>query len=499
MKKQTKEVPLHQNATIRRYEKKIRKTHRVANLTEQNLKQQQTSLLHFKRELSRLTTKLQEMADKGDEHAIKRVKNIHVKLQQIEKIIPYIGKYIMVNRQAEIQTVAILKESCAVEVQRMKMKGDVPNLHKLDEQSPNSAELHDSASNITTLPKLNTHLETHFEEAEIGSTPGTEPPTPQITTESPSQSLESSLQMHPSSELETLPSVSMRTTLLEKPQKVSDPPYANLTAIHTEVLQIQSQMNANDNQDEILSGEVESPYATLKNVGSVEANSSKSQEVCCGEMKKSVSPTSPPKSPSSNYAELDFARMQSKTSTPPSSRLNYVQVEFDPNKERKSKGGSASSQARVTEAILADSLDEGRSILEKTLTPENAAEVAKTPPVSPVKSVSKSRTSAMQDAIKLFEPTNSSTPVKSPSTTKPCPPPVKRKPRQQSSSTSPSHSSRQSINSDSEKGAEDQLECTPSSLNPDCSDHTADAQSVTAGTMSVMERIKVQCTFRCVS
>lgn len=466
----------------------------MANLTEQNLKQQQTSLLHFKRELSHLTSKLQEMADKGDEHAMKRLKNLHIKLQQIEKIIPYIGKYIMVNRQAEIQTVAILKESCAVEIQRLKMKGNGAVPQRSGGLSPNAAELHDSTPNTSTHPKLNTHLETHFEETETSSTAGTEPPTPQVATESPSQVLQSSMQMQPSLEVETLPSVSVHTALLDKPQKMQpDPPYANLTAIQTEVVQIQDQMSTSTDRNENQGENVESPYASVR---PVDTNSSKNQEVCYTEVKKSVSPISPPKSPSSNYAELDFGRMQQKTSTPPSSRLNYIQVEFDPNKGRKFKEGPSSSQARDTEATLADSVDEGKSLLEKTLTPENATEISETCPVSPAKSPSKSRMSAMQDAIKLFEPSNSSTPIKSQSTTKPGPPPVKRKPKQQSSSAtlpsistlSPSHSSRQYINSDSEKGAEDMLQCNP---NPDSVDHTADAQSVTAGTMSVMERIKV--------
>ena len=65
---------LQQSAILRRYEKKIKKTRRVADLTEQNLKHQQTSLLHFKRELSQLTAKLEEMATKNDAQAQKRLK-----------------------------------------------------------------------------------------------------------------------------------------------------------------------------------------------------------------------------------------------------------------------------------------------------------------------------------------------------------------------------------------------------------------------------------------
>lgn len=109
----------YQDLIIRRYEKRIRKTRRVANQTEQKLKKQQASLLHFKKELSRHVVKLQELSNSGDPHAIKRLKSIRTKLLQLDKIVPYLGKYISVNRQAEMQTVAVLKESCNVELQKL--------------------------------------------------------------------------------------------------------------------------------------------------------------------------------------------------------------------------------------------------------------------------------------------------------------------------------------------------------------------------------------------
>ena len=108
-----------QDATIRRYEKRIRKTRKVANQTEERLKLQQTALLHFKKELSKHIVKLVELANGGDPQATKRLKNIRVKLQQLDKIVPYLGKYIAVNRQAEMQTVAVLKESCTMELRKM--------------------------------------------------------------------------------------------------------------------------------------------------------------------------------------------------------------------------------------------------------------------------------------------------------------------------------------------------------------------------------------------
>lgn len=118
----TKQIELLQNyhdLIIRRYEKRIRKTHRVANQTEQKLKKQQASLLHFKKELSRHVVKLQELSHSGDPHAAKRLKSIRTKLIQLDKIVPYLGKYISVNRQAEMQTIAVLKESCTVELQKL--------------------------------------------------------------------------------------------------------------------------------------------------------------------------------------------------------------------------------------------------------------------------------------------------------------------------------------------------------------------------------------------
>lgn len=114
-----------QDAIIHRYEKRIRKTHKVANQTEQKLKKQQASLLHFKKELSRHVVRLQELSDSGNPHALKRLKNIRTKIVQIDKIVPYLGKYVLVNRKAEMQTVAVLKESCTMELQKFSQSSPV--------------------------------------------------------------------------------------------------------------------------------------------------------------------------------------------------------------------------------------------------------------------------------------------------------------------------------------------------------------------------------------
>ena len=107
-----------QKSIIHKYEKKIRKTQRVANQTELKLKKQQASLLHFKKELSKHLSKLDELSTTGNERAKKRLKSVHMKIAQIDKIVPYLEKYVAVNRQAEIQTISVLKESCTMELRQ---------------------------------------------------------------------------------------------------------------------------------------------------------------------------------------------------------------------------------------------------------------------------------------------------------------------------------------------------------------------------------------------
>ena len=63
--------------------------------------------------------KLQELADSGETNAQRRLTDVRKKLQQVDKIVPYLSKYISVNRQAELQTVAVLKESCTMDIQKM--------------------------------------------------------------------------------------------------------------------------------------------------------------------------------------------------------------------------------------------------------------------------------------------------------------------------------------------------------------------------------------------
>ena len=558
---------LQQKAVVHRYEKKIRKTHRVATLTEQNLKLQQNSLLHFKGELSRLTVKLQQMASTGDGHAEKRLKQVRIKLQQIEKIIPYIGKYIMVNRQAEIQTVAILKETCTVDLHRLKHNKEgnlAPALtQRLSETSISSLESYES---FCKTPEA--QLETHFEEVE--SLPATEPPTPiavsaqsideifslpatigQTTTQfsaSPAQNLvvtsstkQCSLEYPQNvSETSTITTAKMtqsvsQPAILQPSDKynlMAEPPYANLAVIRAEVEQLKNSMNQNSVTDVNPSLKEESPYATLSSVRSpnIQPGTTNEEEIHYAEVKTTtVSRTASVKSPSSNYAELDFTKIHHQAApTSPNSRLNYVKLDFDSTKQKPvmiesptpvvSNPTSASNSTLVKSenetSTCNESVDGSGSILEVTLIPESAVENIKTPPVSPIKTEAVSnpstkstaaKSSALREAAKLFEIPSSSTPIKMPHSSRSMPPPVKKKPsgKQQSAQSlskmssspeltpSPTHSSNQNHGSECDNNNNKD---TTESVKRMSGEHTLDAHSVTAGTMSVMERIKVNCT-----
>ena len=497
-------LPQH---VIRRYEKKVRKTHRVANVTEQNLKRQQASLMHFKRELSQTTGKLQELADKGDEHAIKRLKSVRVKLQQIDKILPYIGKYIMVNRQAEIQTVAILKESCTVNLQRL--KGGATGQLNVARESREP----ESKRSSTHKP-----LETHAEEAECTST--VEPTlttsvTPSAQTEDsvssalPPSKTESSFPI--AEPVEPAPPAPQSSPQLDEhelsPEIPHDSPYANLESVQAEMQKIHKQEEEEAKQPD----RIESPYATLASVRPREAEGSKnSDEVQYAEIVKVMSPPalSPSPAPKSPYAELDFSRMQQQqqqpppspqpqrlTPTSPRSRLNYVEVSFNSGKSKATIANETDSKPEDMDATLVAGEKEEREsfALDHTLTVTEQAEMLASRS-SHSSASPKSRAAAMQEAIKLFEPSHSSTPTKPLSSKPGPPPPVKKKPKQSASSANRSSLPQESYPSPSHSTSEQTDEKHTEHISEPEALHVHDSnesQSVATGTMSVLERIKV--------
>ena len=513
---------------IRKYEKKIRKTHRVANVTEQNLKRQQASLMHFKKELSLTMGKLQELADKGDEHAIKRLKSIRVKLQQIDKILPYIGKYIMVNRQAEIQTVAILKESCTVDMQRMKGGGGGGGA-----QAHTPAEVESERLLVPHKP-----LETHVEEAE-SSSPAEHnlPPTEALTSPAlPPGEQPGGPEVSPHTAgvepTEPAPPPPLSSPELEEEQQHISPsqplsprdsPYAKLESMQAEVERIHKQVEGREAENSSPAIR-ESPYATLASVRPADpaGKSAGNDEVQYAEIVKVISPAllSPPSAPKSPYAELDFSRMQQQeqqtqqqqqqqqqhrlTPTSPRSRLNYVEVSFNSSKSKGTIIDDTDSKSHDNDTTLVaagerDNTKEN-SVLDETLTHPDQGRGPLMNTFSPSHSspASKSRAAALQDAIKLFEPAHSSTPTKAPSS-KPGPPLVKKKPKQGSTSSSnrsslhqestPSPSHTAAIAAENSGNTRDtELSSEDGSLLPSASSET---QSVATGSMSVLERIKV--------
>ena len=115
------------------------------------MKQHQEALIHFKKELSRHLTKLQQLANEGNPPAAKRVKEVRTKLLQVNKILPYLNKYIAVNRQAELQTVAVLKERCNVELLELQKGGSRPSSAKKSASSPSKTQA-SSGSSVSVTP-----------------------------------------------------------------------------------------------------------------------------------------------------------------------------------------------------------------------------------------------------------------------------------------------------------------------------------------------------------
>ena len=324
MTKTTEGPPLNQDGIIKRYEKRIRKTCKVANQTEERLKMQQTALLHFKIELSRHVLKLQEMA--SDPEAQKRLKEIRHKLQQVDKIVPYLGKYIAVNRQAEMQTVAILKETCTMELQKMSRSPSKETF-----RSPKTTT--STATTSKTASKKSTELlkDQHSHSIVDGS---------------------------PGSELNVL----REESIPEEQEEVDEEP----TSLSTSQL-VSSQSAEPLAQKEVAASvvpaavyEQENPYASLSDLKKPNSN---------GEV---------PTKPKSNYAQLDFSQFPAVgVLRPPSVRYAEVQIgPFGRGKiveESLVPGPSNLTKSSLVAELPANRSGEDLSLLQDTtLTPENA-------------------------------------------------------------------------------------------------------------------------------
>lgn len=101
------------------FEKRIKKTRKVAQQTEESLKKQREQITNLKEKFIEHIEKLKIAAPNESGTSQKKMKDMEVKLTQIGKILPYLEKYMQANRQAELQTLAILKEGCTVKLQQL--------------------------------------------------------------------------------------------------------------------------------------------------------------------------------------------------------------------------------------------------------------------------------------------------------------------------------------------------------------------------------------------
>ena len=73
-------------------------------------------------------------------------------MKQVTKVLPYLAKYVTVNKQAEIQTVAILKESCNVQLQKLEKK-----LQAVDDSAPALSKMAVSGRGWESVDSSATH------------------------------------------------------------------------------------------------------------------------------------------------------------------------------------------------------------------------------------------------------------------------------------------------------------------------------------------------------
>ena len=464
-----------QDAIIRRYEKRIRKTRKVASQTEQKLKRQQAAMLHVKRELSRHTTKLQELASKGDAHAQRKLKEVKLKLQQVDKIVPYLGKYVAVNRQAELQTVAILKESCTVDVQ--KLKGSVKSRQ---ETAAETQEVSSSSANDTSTPNQDDTSESTV-----------------TVTSHPIQNGKSDPDSHTASSQ-------------DKQQAISEGNSQDVESTAKPV--ITDKLMSKNLHDTATPGgtyETESPYAPLSAVrpaALVSSNGGPSRDYARLDFSL-VTTASAVRSPSVNYAQVNIDSLtgapvivdSSKTIKPQSSASDVSSAVANKKHHLPVKNSEHTDSALNSPPSEAAPCEHQE--LEDTLTPENATSCgfSRTPPLSPIRSQpGENNTSSTE----LHSASPVVTAVKQLQSPKRAPPVVAKKPSVRQStpsraSASPSHSSQLAgVHNMTEQNREENCTSVSNASDETCqrtpsADSTKDALIVTEGTPSVMDRIKV--------
>ena len=388
----------------------------------------------MKQELSRHVVKLNNLASNGDRHAQKKLREVRVRLHQVEKIIPYLGKYVSVNRQAEIQTTAILKESCTVELQKLQngLRKDIPGSPRRLTRSPRSsrptsATMSDPAGTATSAP-TSVVSSTPPEQRCHDDTDSAAPPEPPLP---PNECAEDEREIS-----------KQPTDKGNEPNKCDKQVSGDFERQVIEGSALQQEQSTSDVQS---SPELDAGSTTV--APSSPQKETKFTEECnyasLSEIKPKTSQVASGTSPYSNYAELDFSRLHGACSVRPPS-VDYAEVTFDPvtglpvlSKPQKKlkedepleKGDTSASSELCHQPLVTD---------DSTLTPGGAVKEEKsvrTPPISPIHLVSQtestvesSNVSSVFSAVKQFE-SPVLTKAKSP------PPPISRKPSRQFSPT----------------------------------------------------------------
>ncbi len=146
---------------VTHFEKRIKKTRKMANQTEDSLKKQREQLSTLKEKFLEHIERLKTSPNET-ETSQKKMKEMEVKFAQISKILPYLEKYMQANRQAEMQTLAILKEGCTVKLQQLESRYRTrsssmsvgPQIGKLERRMSMPADTRTSPGSSKRLKKI---------------------------------------------------------------------------------------------------------------------------------------------------------------------------------------------------------------------------------------------------------------------------------------------------------------------------------------------------------
>ena len=128
----------------------------VSHKADQNLNQQHMALLYMKRELDKHIRRLEERVRDGNEQAMAASQTLASKVLQIEQVLPYLQKCIKVNRQAELQTIAVLQKVKDEDLNNCKAEKTEEDGDEVPRPSPEKADTEASSLNVTLTADDNT-------------------------------------------------------------------------------------------------------------------------------------------------------------------------------------------------------------------------------------------------------------------------------------------------------------------------------------------------------